>query len=204
MAAADYFEKRVPGAWNERLAAQGARGVEGADVLAKMRAADFALEVEVGAAGAAGAGGRFHLVVERGEMRCARSQHADPLVTLCLSEDDCAHLEASVGPSPMNLLGGIGGNPDFVLTPARVAGLREIEGTMRIEVTGADPWGVILHFGAPPVPPVATTVSIADAEFAQLLAGALDLQGAFMTGKLQLGGNVEVPMKMAMAIMSPD
>jgi hypothetical protein len=201
MAAAEYFEKRVPGAWNERLSTQAARGAEGAAVLAKMRAADFALEVEVGAAGA---GGRFHLVVEGGEMRCARSPHADPLVTLSLSEGDCAHLEASVGPSPMNLLGGIGGNPDFVLTPARVAGLREIEGTMRIEVTGADPWGVILHFGAPPVPPVATTVSIGDAEFAQLLAGALDLQGAFMTGKLQLGGDVEVPMKMAMAIMNPE
>ncbi|MGH2900029.1 MAG: hypothetical protein ACRDMZ_15245, partial [Solirubrobacteraceae bacterium] len=87
MAAADYFEKRVPGAWNERLSAQAARGAEGADVLAKMRAADFALEVEVGAAGA---GGRFHLVVERGEMRSARAQHPDPLVTLSLSEDDCA------------------------------------------------------------------------------------------------------------------
>ena len=103
----------------------------------------------------------------------------------------------------MALLGGVGGNPDFALTPARVAALREIEGTMRIEVTGAQPWGVVLHFGAPPIPEVTTTVSIADAEFAQLLSGALDLQGAFMTGKLQLGGNVEVPMKMAMAIMTP-
>jgi hypothetical protein len=104
----------------------------------------------------------------------------------------------------MALLGGVGGDPNFALTPARVGALREIEGTMRIVVTGAQPWGVILHFGAPPIPTVTTTVSIADAEFAQLLSGALDLQGAFMTGKLQLGGNVEVPMKMAMAIMSPE
>ncbi len=198
MASAEYFEKRVPKAWNDRLAEQAARGAAGMDQLAKMRAAEFALEIEVGASG------RFHLVVERGEMRTTASVHPDPLVTLGLSESDCAQLEATVGPSPMNLLGGVGGNPDFVLTPARVSALREIEGTMRIEVTGSQAWGVVVHFGGPPVPVATTTVSIADAEFTQLLSGALDLQGAFMTGKLQLGGNVEVPMKMAMAIMTPD
>ena len=196
--AAEYFEKRVPLAWNERLAAQAALGAAGAERLAKMRATELALEVEVGASG------RFHLLVERGEMRSAARAHADPIVTLGLSEADCVRLEASVGPSPMALLGGVGGDPNFALTPARVSALREIEGTMRIEVSGAQPWGVVLHFGAPPIPTITTTVSIADAEFAQLLSGALDLQGAFMTGKLQLGGNVEVPMKMAMAIMSPE
>jgi hypothetical protein len=196
--AAEYFEKRVPLAWNERLAAQAARGAGGAELLAKMRATELALEVEVGDTA------RFHLLVERGEMRATARANPDPVVTLGLSDADCARLEASVGPSPMALLGGVGGNPDFTLTPARVAALREIEGTMRIEVTGAQPWGVLLHFGAPPIPAATTTVSIADAEFAQLLSGALDLQGAFMTGKLQLGGNVEVPMKMAMAIMTPE
>ena len=196
--AAEYFEKRVPQAWNERLAAQAARGADGAELLAKMRATDLALEVEVGPSS------RFHLLVEGGEMRAAPRAHPDPMITLGLGEADCERLEATVGPSPMALLGGVGGNPDFALTPARVAALREIEGTMRLEVTGAQPWGVLLHFGAPPIPEATTTVSIADAEFAQLISGALDLQGAFMTGKLQLGGNVEVPMKMAMAIMSPE
>jgi hypothetical protein len=61
--AAEYFEKRVPLAWNERLAAQAAKGAEGAELLAKMRATELALEVEVGAHG------RYHLLVERA--RCA-------------------------------------------------------------------------------------------------------------------------------------
>ena len=43
--AASYFEKRVPEAWNRRLQEQAARGAEGAELLAKMRAADFALEI---------------------------------------------------------------------------------------------------------------------------------------------------------------
>lgn len=195
---ASYFEKRVPEAWNQRLQAQAARGAEGADLYAKMRAADFALEVCVAN------GERYHLQVERGAMRAAPSSDPRPVVTLALSEAECAKLEAAIGASPMSLLGGVAGNPDFVLTPARLAALREVEGTMRIEVTGASPWGVILHFGAPPVPEPTTTVAIGEEAFAQLIGGALDLQGAFMTGKLTLGGNVEVPMKMAMAIMTPE
>ena len=195
---ASYFEQRVPEAWNRRLAEQSARGPDGADLLAKMRAADFALEV------ALDEGERFHLRVEKGEMRVGPAPDPKPLVTLGLSRADCLRLESSVGASPMSLLGGVAGSPDFVLTPARLEALREIQGTMRIEVTGPSPWGVVLHFGRPPIPEVTTTVAIADEPFAQLLAGELDLQGAFMSGKLNLGGNVEVPMKMAMAIMTPE
>src|SRR5215510_3287054 len=195
---ASYFEKRVPEAWNRRLQEQGARGAQGADLYAKMRAADFALEICVAN------GERYHLQVEDGAMRAAPNANPAPIVTLALSEAECEKLEAAIGPSPMSLLGGVAGNPDFVLTPARLEALREVEGTMRIEVTGERPWGVVLHFGAPPVPEPTTTVAIGDEAFAQLLGGALDLQGAFMTGKLTLGGNVEVPMKMAMAIMTPE
>ncbi|HTO70948.1 MAG TPA: SCP2 sterol-binding domain-containing protein [Myxococcota bacterium] len=195
---ASYFEKRVPEAWNERLAEQEARGPEGAELLAKMRAADFALEVEIAE------GDRFHLRVSGGSMRAATTVDPKPVVTLGLSEADCTRLEQSVGASPMSLLGGVAGNADFVLTPARLDLLREIQGTMRLEVQGEAPWGVVLHFGAPPIPAATTTVAIGDETFAQLLAGELDLQGAFMSGKLDLGGNVEVPMKMAMAIMSPE
>jgi putative sterol carrier protein len=175
-----------------------ARGAAGADLLAKMRAADFALEV------ALDEGDHYHLRVDGGTMRAASATDPKPLVTLGLSRGDCELLEATVGASPMSLLGGVAGNPDFVLTPARLDALRAIEGTMRIEVTGQRPWGVVLHFGGPPIPAVTTKVAIADETFAQLLAGALDLQGAFMGGKLLLDGNVEVPMKMAMAIMTPE
>jgi putative sterol carrier protein len=196
--AASYFEKRVPDAWNRRLEEQQARGAEGAELLAKMHAADFALEV------ALDEGERYHLRVDGGTMRSAAQADPKPVITLGLSRDACQSLEHTVGASPMSLLGGVAGNPDFVLTPARLDALRTIEGTMKIEVTGATPWGVVLHFGAPPIPEVTTTVAIGDEAFAQLLSGALDLQGAFMTGKLNLGGDVEVPMKMAMAIMTPE
>ena len=196
--AASYFEKRVPEAWNQRLQAQVARGAQGAELLAKMRAADFALEI------ALDEGERFHLRVESGSMRAHASADPKPIVTLGLSGADCRRLEDTVGASPMSLLGGVAGNPAFVLTPARLDALRGITGTMRIEVSGVRPWGVVLHFGAPPIPAPTTTVAIGDEAFEQLIAGALDLQGAFMTAKLTLAGDVEVPMKMAMAIMTPE
>jgi putative sterol carrier protein len=196
--ATSYFEKRVPEAWNLRLQAQVARGGEGAELLAKMRAADFGLEI------ALAEGDRFHLRVDGGSMRVQASADPKPIITLGLGEADCRRLEDTVGASPMTLLGGVAGNPDFVLTPSRLDALREITGTMRIEVSGERPWGVVLHFGAPPIPAPTTTVSIGDEAFEQLIAGALDLQGAFMSAKLTLTGDVEVPMKMAMAIMTPE
>jgi putative sterol carrier protein len=196
--AASYFDKRVPEAWNQRLQAQVARGAAGAELLAKMRAADFALEI------ALDEGERFHLRVDAGSMSARASADPKPIVTLGLCEGDCRRLEDTVGASPMSLLGGVAGNPDFVLTPARLDALRAIAGTMRIEVGGERPWGVVLHFGAPPIPAATTTVAIGDEAFEQLIAGALDLQGAFMSAKLTLAGDVEVPMKMAMAIMTPE
>src|SRR5262249_45897212 len=138
---------------------------------------------------------RYHLRIADGAMRAAANADPKPLVTLALSEAECVRLEEAIGASPMSLLGGVAGNPDFVITPARLDALREVEGTMRSEVTGERPWGVVLHFGAPPVPEPTTNVAIGDEAFAQLIGGQLDLQGAFMTGKLNLGGNVEVPMK---------
>ncbi len=194
----EYFEKRVPEAWNRRLQQQRDHGADGQDLLAKMRAADFALEVIVPAAGS------YHLEVRDGEMRALDAARPDVLLSLSMSPSDCIKLEASVGASPMALLGGVGGMPDFVLTPDRIAVMREIEGTMRVQVTGDDAWGVIIHFGSPPVPDPRTTVSIPQEEFTKLIAGEMDLQGAFMTGKLEMEGDVEVPMKMAMAVMAPE
>ena len=50
---------------------------------------------------------------------------------------------------------------------------------MRIEVTGERPGGVVLHFGAPPVPEATTTVAIGDEAFAQLIGGESRPSGRF-------------------------
>ncbi len=199
MTPATFFEKLVPEEWNRRLAAEQARG--DSPRLAKLRAASFGLVARVEGDG----GGAFSLVVEDGRMRVPVEVPAAPLLTLVMGVSDWRHLADQVGPSPLALLGGVGGDRDFILTGARVAQLRAIDGVVRLQVTGASAWGILACFGGPPasLEPV-TTISIDSAEYRKLREGALDLQGAFMTGKLGLAGDVEKAMKLAMALMSPE
>ena len=194
-----YFNERVPAAWNQRLEDQIARGEEGAELLEKMSVAEFGLEIRItGDAPAA-----YHLLVSKGRMTVVDTAADDPLVLIAVSAEDAVHLEREVGPSPMQLLGGVGGNPDFVITPNRIDHIRELEGTVRVQVTGEPAWGAVLHFGREPVPdPAPTVISIGGEEYAQLRAGELDLQGAFMTQKLALEGEVEFAMQMALALMA--
>ena len=103
----------------------------------------------------------------------------------------------------MAFFGGIAGSSDFVLTGARVSALREVTGTVRLEVTGTNGWAMLLHFGSSPIPEQpTTTISIDSEEYAKLRAGDLDLQGAFLTGKLTLAGDTEELMRLAMALMT--
>lgn len=194
-----FFRKLVPEEWNRRLEAERAGG--DAARLAKLTGTSFALEARVGGAG----GGRFHLHVEDGAMRVVESPAASPLAVLVMELEDWRRLAEEVGPSPMALLGGVGGDRNFAITGSRVAALRAISGSVRLEVTGAAPWGIAVAFGgAPPAAAPETTISIDAAEYRKLREGALDLQGAFMTGKLALAGDVEKAMKLALALMTPE
>jgi hypothetical protein len=196
-----FFRKQVPEEWNRRLDEELARGGAGAERARKMQAISFGLEAEVTGA----EGGRYALGVENGRMRPLDGPPADRLVRLSMSTADWRRLAEEIGPSPLALLGGIAGSRDFVLTGARLALLREVGGTFRLQVTGADEWGLTLHFGdgAPSEPP-ATEIAIGGEQYRQLREGALDLQGAFMTGQLQLRGNVEAAMKLALAFLAPE
>jgi hypothetical protein len=197
MTARDFFTLQVPAEWNRRLAQEEARG---GDRVAKLRAAAFDLEVRVDGA----EGGHFHLRVDEGRMSSSPDAGGEPLVILTLAAGEFRRLAEEVGPSPMALLGGIGGDKDFALTGGRVSALRELRGTLRLEVTGDDPWGLLVHFGPGPVPEPATTIQIGSEEYRGIREGSLDLQGAFMTGKLMLDGDLEIAMKLAMAMMSPE
>lgn len=197
MTARDFFTLQVPEEWNRRLAEEEARS---GDRVAKLRAAAFDLEVRVDG----DEGGHFHLRVDEGLMSSRPDASNEPLVILSLAAGEFRRLAAEVGPSPMALLGGIGGEKDFALTGARVAALRELRGTLRLEVTGDDPWGLLVHFGPGPVPQPATTIQIGSEEYRGIREGSLDLQGAFMTGKLILDGDMDLALKLAMAMMSPE
>ena len=196
-----YFAKRVPEAWDARYDEQVARGADGAELLEKMNAANFALEVRVRDQ----PGVSFHLRIDSGRMTVADTQQPQPLLILLMSAEDAGHIEREVGPSPMQLLGGVGGHADFVLTPNRIEHIRELEGTVEVSVTGEPSWEVVMHFGPEPiVEPAPTRITLGGAEYAKLRSGELDLQGAFMTERLALDGEVEFAMKLALALMAEE
>jgi hypothetical protein len=196
-----FFRKLVPEEWNRRLEQELASGPSGAERAAKLQSADFSLEVRV----SGDTGGRYYLMVERGRMRASPGPEGGPLVTLALTLADWRRLADEIGPSPMALLGGVAGQQDFAVTGARVARLRELRATLRLQVTGEGAWGVSLHFGPEPMPPEpATAISIGADEYRRMRSGELDLQGAFMSGKLSITGDVDPALRLAMALMTPE
>jgi hypothetical protein len=196
-----FFTKLVPDEWNRRLDQQLALGPEGAELAEKMLAVAFGLDVQVSGAG----GGTFLLAVDEGRMRPRDESDPKRLLALSMTRADWEHLANEIGPSPMALLGGISGANDFVLTPSRLEQLRQVEGSFRLQVTGDQEWGLAIHVGAGDVPPEpATRISIGSEEYRALRAGRLDLQGAFLTGKLTLEGDVEAAMQLALAFLSPE
>lgn len=180
-----FFLESVPDEWNRRPKS---------DV-------DFDIAVEVRGEG----GGEYRLSVEAGRMTATRSSTPDPLIRLVLGLQDWRRLAEQVGPSPMALLGGISGESDLTLTPARVRAFRELDGALLLRVTGDEEWQILLCFAPGPAPETPDTeISIAAEQYEMIRSGELDLQGAFMTGKLQLGGNPDAALRLALALMTPD
>ena len=188
-----FFGQLVPEAWNRRLAAQSP------ERQASLREVEFALEIRV----EGGDPCRFHLQVKRGEMQLIEEATADPFARLILELDDFSALAEQMGPEPLALLTGVGGDSEFALTAARIQALGALHGSIAVRITGANPWSVTVHYGPEPVSdPADTTISIPHDAYTRLRSGDLDLQGAFLGGQLTLDGNLDLAMKMAMALMS--
>ncbi|MFQ5699563.1 MAG: SCP2 sterol-binding domain-containing protein [Myxococcota bacterium] len=180
-----FFLENVPEEWNRRPKS---------DV-------HFDIAVEVRGEG----GAEYRLSVEAGHMTAHRGASPDPLIRLVLGLQDWQRLAEQVGPSPMALLGGVSGESDLTLTPARVQALRELDGALLLRVSGDEAWQVLLCFAPGPAPETPDTeISIAAEQYQMIRNGELDLQGAFMTGKLQLEGNPDPALRLALALMTPE
>ena len=93
---------------------------------------------------------------------------------------------------------------NFVLTPNRIAKLRELVGTIALEITGDEGWRILMHYGPDALPgPPDATLSLPQTKYAQIQAGDLDPQSALFSGKLVLRGDVSLALDLAMALTSP-
>jgi len=91
------------------------------------------------------------------------------------------------------------------LTQARIEALAEVQGCVRFEVRGEGGFALLAHFGAGPLPERPTTTIQVDAEaYRALRSGELNPQDAFLGGRIQVEGDMQLAMQIALGVLAPD
>jgi hypothetical protein len=197
-----FFAEKLPADFNRALADQE-RAVENARrVLDSMRSVNATLRVIARGEG----GGTFHLNVADGRMTAADAPAHAPFLTLIVDRGAFARLAAAAGDSALAFLGALAGLAgEMRLTRQRIENLTGVKGLLRFEVTGEDGFAFHTHFGPDPIPEEpTTTIRVDSATYAELREGRLDPQQAFLTQRIDVSGDLQLAMQLALAALSPD
>ena len=197
-----FYTERIPEQWNralrdqEKLAETTARQLEG------MRAVNATICVEVRDEG----GGTFYLNVAEGCMTAGTEPAKPPFLTVVQDAAAFRRLSQEAGDSALALLGGLSGLAgEIKLTQARLDLLAGVSGSLRFEVTGPEGFALLTHFGAgTPSEEPNTTLRVTPEAYADLREGRIDPQQAFLGGQIQVEGDMQLAMQLALAVMSPD
>jgi hypothetical protein len=197
-----YFVELLPGQFERALRAQE-RAVEAAQrVLDGMRAVKATLAVVVRGEG----GGTFYLNVEGGRLTPGTSAAHPVVLTLVQERGDYDRLIRDAGDSALGFLGGLSGLAgEMRLTQGRLDTLAGVSGTLLFQVKGPEGFSILTHFGGGPGKEQPDTQIRVDPDvYAELRAGRLDAQNAFMGGKIEIEGDMQLAMQVALAAMAPD
>lgn len=204
----DFYTRRVPAQWNRTLEQQesaAASGDEGARrVLEGMQAVDATILVQVRADGEPEQ--RFALDVAAGRMSAADTPAQPPFMTLAHDLATFEVLERESGDSVLGFLGGLAGLEESMkLTAGRMANLAGLAGTLRFALTGEGGFELLVHFGEGEVAPEPRCSLSVDREaYDKLRSGEMNPQEAFMNQQIQIVGDMQMAMQLALAAMSPD
>ncbi len=197
-----FYTEQLPAQWNRALREQ-ARLVETASrVLDGMRAANATLRIEVLGAG----GGSFFLNVADGALTPGDSASHTPFLTLVQESADFERLVAEAGDSALGFLGGLSGLAgEMKLTKERIDALAAAPGTFRFSLVGEGGFDLVAHFGAgEPEAEPSTTITVEMAAYQQLKSGELNPPDAFLGGQIQVDGDMQAAMQLALTMMAPD
>jgi hypothetical protein len=197
-----FYLTRVPEQFNRALRNQE-RAVEAAQrVLDGMQAVTATIRVEVRGRERA----TFYLNIENGLMTAGDAPEQPPFLTLIQDRDGFEQLAREAGDSALGLLGGLSGLAgEMKLTQSRLDNLTGVKGCMEFQVTGPAGFSLLTHFGPDPLPESADTTIRVDADtYGELRNGSLDPHRAFLSGKIQVEGDMQLAMQLALAALSPD
>jgi len=200
-----FYTEHVPAQWNRTLVEQqaAAAGEPAARrLLDDMRDVDATVRIDV----AGDDGGTFFLNVRRGAMSAEEAPAGVPLLTVLQDRRAFERIASEAGDSALGLLGGLSGfTGEFKLTKSRLENLRGISGCLGFEVTWADGFAFRVQFGgdSPSAEPD-TEIRVGPELYADLRAGRIDPQSAFMNGQLDVSGDLQIAMQLALAALSPE
>lgn len=201
-AARRFFAETLPAQFNAVLLEQE-RAVQAASrVLEGMRAVHATIRADVRGDG----GGSFFLNISAGRLTAGESPAHTPFLTLVLEQSSFDAFLAEVGGSALGFLGALSGlAQELKLTKARIDLLAGVQGTVGFEVRGAGGFSLRTHFGpGEPAARPTTSITVDRSAYADLRAGRLNPQDAFLTGQIQVEGDLQLAMQLALAAVSPD
>jgi hypothetical protein len=201
-----FYTERVPAQFNRARAKQESAATgdeEQTRILDEMRAVRTAIGVQVETA----EGPRsFAFDIECGVMNFVPTPEREPFLVLHHSLADFNPLRRECGDSILGFLGALAGLGDEMrLTAQRVRSLRELAGGLVFEITGASGFALLARFGATaPENEPRTRIRIDEKIFSSLRSGELDPQDAFLDGLVEVEGDMEMAIRLALAAASPD
>ncbi len=201
-----FYAERIPRQFNDALAAQLAAG-EGGDAAARrihqsMAAVNTSMRVIVRDAEEA----RFYLNVDSGVMSAGSEATHSPLLSLTHDRASFEALVRASGDSILGFLGGLVGLGDEMrLTAQRIENLSELRGAFFFELTGEAGFKLMLQLGSGEILDTPDASLVMDAEvYAQLRRGELKAQDAFFSGVIQIEGDMQLAVQLALAALAPD
>lgn len=212
-----FYTSRVPEQFNQTLEKQRQLARDGGALeeqarLEEMEAVRASIAVTVRAADQ----DLEHLyAIEGGEMRLVEKADRPPFMRIRHSLEDFPHLRQECGDSLLGFLGGLAGLGDEMrLTALRVRSLRELAGQLLFERVGEGGFSLHASFGTDAVDSALdhdgneadprATIRIDGTVYGLLRSGKLDPQDAFLDGRIEIEGDLEMAIALALTASSPD